>query len=139
MRRRRHDPRHPVPTDPPPLVLCAPRVAGDREHAIQVLTALADGAPAPEDVELLDPRSHALVRVGGLIAAGACAVTCAWAGQRARQAGATNVEVAAVLVAIGAPLGESRLVEAAPRVAAAIGYDLAAAFEGAPSPGPASA
>jgi len=43
-----------------------------------------------------------------------------------------------VLVAIGATLGESRLVEAAPRVAAAIGYDLAAAFEGTPSPGPAS-
>src|SRR4051812_1322642 len=125
----------PAPTRP--LTVCAVRPVDDRARALEILHALSEGAGPDLEPALLDPRSHALVRVAGLIASGACAVTCGWAAQRARQAGATDPELAAVLVAIGSTLGASRLVEAAPRVAAAIGYDLAAAFEDSPGPSPA--
>jgi 4-carboxymuconolactone decarboxylase len=103
-----------------------------------VLRALAQGGSGPDEA-LLDPRRHALVRIAGLITSGACAVTCVWAGQHARRAGATDAEIAAVLISIGSTLGGPRLVEAAPRVAAAIGYDLDPAFEGPPGPFPAPA
>jgi hypothetical protein len=110
----------------------AARSADDRAHALEVLRGLAAGG-AGAGPTLLDPRRVALVRIAGLIASGACAVTCNWAAQRARGAGATNAEIGAVLLAIGSTLGASRLVEAAPRVAGAVGYDLDAAFEGLPT------
>src|SRR3954453_5148019 len=92
----------------------ASRSADERAHALQVLRGLAAGGEGAGP-SLLDPRRLALVRIAGLIASGACAVTCNWAAQRARGAGATNAEIGAVLVAIGSTLGASRLVEGAPR------------------------
>jgi 4-carboxymuconolactone decarboxylase len=122
--------------DEPPAtgpVTPAARSDDDRARALTVLRGLAAGRDGAEPA-LLDPRRLALVRIAGLIASGASAVTCNWAAQRARGAGATNAEIGAVLVAIGSTLGASRLVAAAPQVAGAIGYDLEAAFEDPPRP-----
>ena len=48
----------------------------------------------------------------------------------ARRAGASEDEIAGVLLAIGPGAGLGRVVAAAPEVAIALGYDIAAALEG---------
>src|SRR6201995_1007854 len=65
----------------------------------------------------LEPRTAALVQLGVLIAAGALA------------AGATDDEIAGVLLAIAPVTGLGRVVGAAPDVATALGYDVGAALE----------
>ncbi|MEA2293616.1 MAG: hypothetical protein QOE86_1255 [Solirubrobacteraceae bacterium] len=119
--------------------------AGARTHALGVLQRLASGGGPDQDAEgppevtaaeLLDERRQALVCLAALIASGASAATCGWAVRRAAATGVSREDVVAVLVAIAPVLGEARIVEAAPRVAMAIGHDVAAAFE-APAPAPA--
>jgi alkylhydroperoxidase/carboxymuconolactone decarboxylase family protein YurZ len=57
------------------------------------------------------------------------AVCLEWSTGRALAAGATEDEIAGVLLAIAPVTGLSRIVAAAPEVAAALGYDIAAAME----------
>ena len=77
----------------------------------------------------LDPRTHALVRLGALLALGAAPVSYHWNVGAALDAGATPEEILGTLVAVAPISGIARVVLATPEVALAIGYDLDAAFE----------
>jgi 4-carboxymuconolactone decarboxylase len=77
----------------------------------------------------LDPKTAALLRVAVLVAIGSPAVCLEWSAGRALAAGASEDEIAGVLLAIAPVAGLGRVVCAAPDVAAALGYDVAAALE----------
>jgi len=77
----------------------------------------------------LDPRTAALLHVAVLVAIGSPAVCLDWSAGRALAAGATEEEIAGVLLAIAPVAGLGRVVSAAPDVAIALGYDIAAALE----------
>ena len=80
-------------------------------------------------VRAMDPKTAALVRVGALAAIGSPAICLEWSATRALAAGATEEEIADVLVAIAPVAGLSRVVTAVPGVADAFGYDIEAALE----------
>src|SRR5215469_6416951 len=80
-------------------------------------------------VSVLDPKTAALLRVGASVAIGSPAVCLEWSAGRALAAGATEDEIAEVLLAIASVTGLARVVAAAPDVATALGYDIAAALE----------
>jgi 4-carboxymuconolactone decarboxylase len=63
------------------------------------------------------------------VAVGSPAVCLEWAATRAMAAGASEDEITGVLLAIAPVCGLSRVVCAAPEVATALGYDVAAALE----------
>jgi alkylhydroperoxidase/carboxymuconolactone decarboxylase family protein YurZ len=63
------------------------------------------------------------------VAIGSPAVCLEWSATRALAAGATEDEIADVLLAIAPVAGLGRIVCAAPDVAIALGYDIAAALE----------
>ena len=83
----------------------------------------------PGRASALDPKTAALLQVGASVATGAPAVCLEWSTGRALAAGATEDEIADVLVAIAPVAGLSRVVAAAPEVAVALGYDVVAALE----------
>jgi alkylhydroperoxidase/carboxymuconolactone decarboxylase family protein YurZ len=82
----------------------------------------------------LDPRSTALLQLGAAVAAGASTICVEWSAGRALAAGATDEEIADVLLAIAPVAGLGRVVSAAPDVATVLGYDIAAALEDPDSP-----
>ncbi len=71
----------------------------------------------------------ALLQVAVSVAIGSSAVCLQWSTARALAAGATQDEVADVLLAIAPVAGLGRVVSAAPNVATALGYDVEAALE----------
>ena len=77
----------------------------------------------------LDAKTEALLRLGAAVAIGSPGVCLEWSTGRALAAGATEDEIADILVAIAPVTGLSRVVAAAPEVAIALGYDVAAALE----------
>ena len=77
----------------------------------------------------LDPRTAALLQVGVSVAIGSPAVCLEWSTGRALAAGASEDEIADVLLAIAPVAGLGRVVAAAPEVATALGYDITAALE----------
>jgi len=77
----------------------------------------------------LDPKTAALLQVAVSVAIGSPAVCLEWSAARALAAGATEDEIADVLLAIAPVAGLVRVVCAAPDVAIALGYDIAAALE----------
>jgi len=77
----------------------------------------------------LDPKTVALLRVGASVAIGSPSVCLEWSTGRALAAGASEEEVADTLLAVAPVAGLGRAVNAAPGVAAALGYDIAAALE----------
>ncbi len=77
----------------------------------------------------LDPKTAALLRVGAAVAIGSPACCVEWSATRARAAGASEDEIADVLLAIAPVAGLGRVVCAAPDVATALGYDVEAALE----------
>ena len=77
----------------------------------------------------LDPKTQALVRLGGLVAIGAAPVSYHWAAEAALNAGATPEDVVGTLIAVAPISGLARVISAIPEVALAIGYDLDQAFE----------
>lgn len=77
----------------------------------------------------LDSKTAALLQVGASVAIGSSAVCLEWCAARAMAAGATEDEIADVLLAIAPVAGLGRVVCAAPHVATALGYDIAAALE----------
>jgi 4-carboxymuconolactone decarboxylase len=81
------------------------------------------------DTAGLDPKTRALVRLGGLVAMGAASVSYHWAAEAALDAGATAEEVVGTLIAVAPISGFPRVVSATPEVALAIGYDIDQAFE----------
>jgi 4-carboxymuconolactone decarboxylase len=102
------------------------RLALIDEGFVEGQTGLALGlthAPA------LDPKTAALLRLGASAAIGSPGACLEWSVGRALAAGATEDEIADVLVAIAPVTGLSRVVSAAPDVAVALDYDIAAALE----------
>jgi 4-carboxymuconolactone decarboxylase len=83
----------------------------------------------PSDTWVLNPKTAALIRVGALVAIGSPEVCLEWSTSRALAAGATEDEITDVLLAIAAVVGLSRVVAAAPGLAAALGYDIEAALD----------
>jgi alkylhydroperoxidase/carboxymuconolactone decarboxylase family protein YurZ len=68
----------------------------------------------------LDPRIHALVRLGSLVTVGAPAASYDFQVSMAREAGASDDEIAGVLFAVAQTAGLPRVVAAAPLVAEAL-------------------
>ena len=83
----------------------------------------------PVSGSALDPKTWALLQVGASVAIGSSAVCLEWSTGRALAAGASEDEIAEVLVAVAPVAGLGRVVAAAPEVATALGYDIAAAVE----------
>jgi 4-carboxymuconolactone decarboxylase len=77
----------------------------------------------------LDPKTAALLQLGVSVALGSPSVCLEWATSRALAAGATDDEIADVLLVIAPVTGLGRVVSAAGDVAAALGYDIVAALE----------
>jgi 4-carboxymuconolactone decarboxylase len=92
-----------------------------------------DAALVSEDTNrtasLLDERTHALVRLGALIAIDAPPQSYAACVDAARNAGALEDEIVGTLVATLAIVGAPRVASAAPKLGLALGYDLDAALE----------
>jgi 4-carboxymuconolactone decarboxylase len=81
------------------------------------------------ETRALDPKTVALLRLAASVATGPSAVCLQWSAAQAMSAGATDDEIADVLLAIAPIAGLSRVVRAATHVATALDYDVAAALE----------
>ena len=77
----------------------------------------------------LDPRAHALARVGALIAMDAAPPSYMRAVEDAGDAGVTHEEIVGTLIAVLRVVGVARVVSAAPNLGLAIGYDVGDALE----------
>jgi alkylhydroperoxidase/carboxymuconolactone decarboxylase family protein YurZ len=77
----------------------------------------------------LDSKTHSLVRLGALVASDAAPPSYMAAIEAARGSGASTTEIVGTLVAVMPAVGVTRVVSAAPKLALALGYDVAAALE----------
>jgi len=77
----------------------------------------------------LDAKTVSLLQLAASVATGSPGVCLEWSTARAMAAGATDDEIADVLLAIAPVVGLGRVVCAAPDVATALGYDVVAALE----------
>jgi 4-carboxymuconolactone decarboxylase len=98
-----------------------------------LLAVLADDIDDPT-ASGLDARTHALVRLGALLALDAAPASYECVVDAALAAGASTEDIVGVLIAVGPTVGLARLVSAAPRLARSIGYDIDAALEEAATP-----
>jgi alkylhydroperoxidase/carboxymuconolactone decarboxylase family protein YurZ len=92
--------------------------------------AMNDSAVAADVVEEvgaepkeLDPKTLTLVRLGALVAVGGAVPSFGEHADAALNAGATVDEIVGVLVGVVPIVGLPRVVESAPRLALALGYD----------------
>jgi alkylhydroperoxidase/carboxymuconolactone decarboxylase family protein YurZ len=97
------------------------RLALSDERTVQ--SAIGAG-PSLASGTALDPKTAAFVRLAALLTLGATTASCRVTVERARAAGATDDELAAVLLAVGPAVGAARLVGAAPRLALALDFDI---------------
>jgi len=97
-------------------------------HDDAFLDALSvDGSSSPTSV--IDEKTAALVRVAATIAVDAAPYSFQHAISLALAAGATSDDVVATLAAVTPVTGAARVVQCAPKVALALGYDVDAALE----------
>jgi alkylhydroperoxidase/carboxymuconolactone decarboxylase family protein YurZ len=89
-----------------------------------LIAELTDSDEANLEASGLDPRSHALVRLGALLALDASPAAYASVVRLAVRAGASIPEIVGVLVAVVPSIGIARAVSAAPHLALAIGFDV---------------
>jgi 4-carboxymuconolactone decarboxylase len=101
------------------------RLAMIDEHFVEDQAGLGLGAAG---ISNLDPKTVALLQVGVSVATGSPAVCLEWSAGRALAAGASEDEIAEVLLAVAPVAGLGRIVCAAPDLATALGYDIAAAL-----------
>ena len=78
---------------------------------------------------VIDPRTAALLRVAATIAVDASLSSFQHAVAHALAAGATSDQIVASLEAVTPVTGAARVVQCAPKVALALGYDVDAALE----------
>ena len=102
------------------------RLAMIDEGFIRDEAGLALGSAA---TSALDPKTARLLQVGASVTVGSSPVCLQWSVAQAMAAGATEEEIADVLLAIAPVAGLGRIAAAAPDVAIALGYDVAAALE----------
>jgi 4-carboxymuconolactone decarboxylase len=81
------------------------------------------------ETSALDAKTAALLQLGASVAVGSSAVCLQWSTARALAAGASDEEIADVLLTIAPVAGLARVVSAAAKVASALGYDVEAALE----------
>jgi 4-carboxymuconolactone decarboxylase len=81
-----------------------------------------------------DTKMLALARIGALIATGGAVPSYCAETDAALDAGATPAEVVAVLLGVASVVGIPCIVEAAPNLALALGYDTEIALEGVKNP-----
>jgi alkylhydroperoxidase/carboxymuconolactone decarboxylase family protein YurZ len=77
----------------------------------------------------LDAKTHALVRLGALVAMDATSPGYMWTVEAARRCGASDDEIVGCLIAALPAVGVASIVSAAPKLALALGYDVTAALE----------
>jgi alkylhydroperoxidase/carboxymuconolactone decarboxylase family protein YurZ len=77
----------------------------------------------------LDPKTHALVRLGALLALDASPPSLQSDVEGALAAGASIDEIIGTLVAVTPTIGSARAVAQAPALGRALGYDVDAALE----------
>jgi alkylhydroperoxidase/carboxymuconolactone decarboxylase family protein YurZ len=80
-------------------------------------------------VSQLDPKTHALVRLGAALAIDAAPSSYQSAVEPALAAGASIDQIVGTLIAVAPTVGMARVVSAAPELALALGYDVDAALE----------
>jgi len=102
------------------------RLAMIDERFVEDQAGLGLGLPG---MAALDPKTAALLQLGASVALGSPAVCLEWSTTRALAAGASDAEIADVLLVIAPVAGLGRVVSAAPDVAGALGYDIVAALE----------
>ena len=85
-----------------------------------------DGPPAASSI---DERTGALMRVAATVAVDASLSSFQHAVAHALAAGATREEIVASLEAVTPVTGAARVVQCAPKVALALGYDVESALE----------
>ncbi len=95
----------------------------DDESVRRALTAEADRGNSDER---LSDKVDLLVQLGALLALGAATASLRRTVDHALGAGASEAEIADVLITIAPSLGLARVVAAAPRLAVALGYELGA-------------
>jgi 4-carboxymuconolactone decarboxylase len=83
----------------------------------------------PAGTRALDARTASLLQLAVSVALGSPEVCLEWCAARALAAGATEDEIADMLLVIAPVAGLGPVVGAAPAVATALGYDVAAALE----------
>ena len=83
----------------------------------------------PAERLALDAKTVSLLQLAVSVATGSPGICLEWSTARAMAAGATDDEIADVLLAIAPVIGLGRIVCAAPDVATALGYDTVAALE----------
>jgi alkylhydroperoxidase/carboxymuconolactone decarboxylase family protein YurZ len=97
-------------------------------HDDAFLDAIAvDAGPAARSA--IDERTTALVRVGATVAVDGALASFQHVVTRALAAGASSDEIVASLEAVTPVTGAARVVQCAPKVALALGYDVDAALE----------
>jgi alkylhydroperoxidase/carboxymuconolactone decarboxylase family protein YurZ len=77
----------------------------------------------------LEPKTHALVRLGALIALDTTSPGYMWTVESARRNGASEDEIVGCLIAALPAVGVASVVGAATKLALALGYDVTAALE----------
>jgi anti-sigma factor RsiW len=109
----------------------------DHEDTLRKLSVLDDAYvdglladdQANEAASRLDSKTHALVRIGALVAIDAAPPSYMEAICSAQRWSASREEIVGCLIAILPAVGVARVVSAAPKVGLALGYDVEAALE----------
>jgi alkylhydroperoxidase/carboxymuconolactone decarboxylase family protein YurZ len=102
------------------------RLTANEEDSLRMVLTLRPEMTAARPVcdTALTPRIRTLVRLAALVAADAPTTSLRWAVELAWSTGAGDEEIVAVLLSVGREVGLPRIVDGAPRLAAAIGYDV---------------
>jgi hypothetical protein len=101
------------------------RLTESEDESLRTVLALRPDADADGECAVaLTPRIRTLVRLAALVAGDASTTSLRWAVELAWSAGAVDEEIVGVLLSIGREIGLPRIVDGAPRLAAAIGYDV---------------
>jgi 4-carboxymuconolactone decarboxylase len=82
-----------------------------------------------QTLNVIDPRSHALLTIAALIAVDAAPPSYMSAVDAGLSAGASYGEIVETLIAVMPIVGVARVVSAAPNLALALGYDVSEPFE----------
>ena len=99
------------------------RLTESEDESLQQVLALRPDVPV-DGGDALTPRVRTLVRLAALVAGDASTTSLRWAVELAWSTGAVDEEIVGVLLSIGQEIGLPRIVDGAPRLAAAIGYDV---------------
>ena len=93
------------------------------------IDALLQAEHASPTLAGIDERSHALIRIGALIALNAAPPAYMDSVNAALRAGASQEEIVGTLIAVLPTVGVARVVTAAPNLGLAMGYDVSEALE----------